>query len=71
MRFMMNERARTCAYIEWDDDLYMSLSVHTISPISSLSLSLSLYVCIACFDVSKLGGRSNDNNNNDDDDVVA
>lgn len=31
MRFMMNERARTCASIEYDDDLCMSFSVLTIA----------------------------------------
>ncbi len=57
MRFMMNERARTCAHIEYDDDLYMSLSVHKIAPLS---------VCIACFCIGTKSGSSS----GDDDDVV-
>ena len=28
--YEMNEGARTCAYIECDDDLYMSLRMHTM-----------------------------------------
>jgi hypothetical protein len=40
---MMNERARTCAYIEFDDDLYMSLSVHTIAPLSVCMHCVLLY----------------------------
>ncbi len=58
----MNERARTCAYIECDDDLYMSLSVHTIAP------SLSMHVLRASVQAGKKGGCGSDD---DDDDDVA
>jgi len=59
----MNERARTCAHIECDHDLYMSLSVHTQS-------RSFLYVYIACFCIGKKGGVSSDDDNDDGDDVI-